>query len=285
MATGKSNRPSGKQPVPLQFGMADMGKYQDRIKSLQQGLLDHGFNPGKVDGVFGLGTQAAVLAFQRSEGLLADGIAGVRTLAALQGTAAPPLASVLGQISTAVVSQMFPHTPLVNIKRNLPFVLTALDEAQMHDRLMVLTALSTIRAETESFEPVAEGQSRYNTSPDPKGHPFDLYDKRKDLGNTGPPDGERFRGRGYVQLTGRANYATYGNSIGLKGQLIENPGLASEPAIAAKLLAAFLKDKERRIKEALLDGDYAGARRLVNGGSHGLDRFVDAYKIGIRLTA
>ena len=180
---------------------------------------------------------------------------------------------------------MFPLTPLINIKRNLPFVLTALDEAQLHDRLMVLAALATIRAETESFEPVAEGRSRYNTSPDPKGHPFDLYDKRKDLGNTGPPDGERFRGRGYIQLTGRANYASYGKSIGLQGQLIENPELASEPAIAAKLLAAFLKDKERSIKEALLDQDFAGARRLVNGGSHGLDRFVDAYKTGIRLIA
>jgi len=285
MASRKSKAPSGGQPVPLQIGMGDMGKYKDRIKALQQALLAHGFNPGKVDGIFGLGTQAAVLAFQRSEGLLADGVAGVRTLAALQGTAAPPLASVLGQISTAVVSQMFPHTPLINITRNLPFVLTALDEAQLHDRLMVLAALATIRAETESFEPVAEGRSRYNTSPDPKGHAFDLYDRRKDLGNTGPPDGERFRGRGYIQLTGRANYATYGKSIGLKGQLIENPELASEPAIAAKLLAAFLKDKERRIKEALLGQDFAGARRLVNGGSHGLDRFVDAYETGIRLTA
>ena len=285
MATGKSKSPSVRQSVPLQFGMADMGKYKERIRALQQALLDRGFNPGKADGIFGLGTQAAVLAFQRSEGLLADGIAGVRTLAALQGATAPPLPSVLGQISTAVVSQMFPHTPLVNIKRNLPFVLTALEEAQLHDRLMVLAALATIRAETESFEPVAEGQSRYNTSPDPKGHAFDLYDKRKDLGNTGPPDGERFRGRGYIQLTGRANYATYGKSIGLEGQLIENPELASEPAIAAKLLAAFLKDKERRIKEALLDQDFAGARRLVNGGSHGLDRFTDAYTTGIRLTA
>ncbi len=285
MATGKSKNPSGRQPVPLQFGMTDMGKYKDRIKALQQALLDHGFNPGKVDGIFGLGTQAAVLAFQRSEGLLADGVAGVRTLAALQGSTAPPLASILGQINTAVVSQMFPHTPLVNIKRNLPFVLTALGEAQLHDRLMVLAALATIRAETESFEPVAESRSRYNTSPDPEGHAFDLYDRRKDLGNTGPPDGERFRGRGYIQLTGRANYATYGKSIGLQGQLIENPELASEPAIAAKLLAAFLKGKERRIKEALLDQDLAGARRLVNGGSHGLDRFVDAYQTGIRLTA
>lgn len=283
MATKTSKRPSGTQPASLQIGMTDMGKH--RIKALQQALHEHGFNPGEVDGIFGLGTQAAVMAFQRSEGLLADGIAGVRTLAALKGTSAPPLPNVIGQISTAVVSQMFPHTPLINIKRNLPFVMTALELAQLHDRLMVLAALATIRAETESFEPVAEARSRYNTSPDPNGHAFDLYDKRRDLGNTGPPDGERFRGRGYVQLTGRANYAIYGKRIGLKGRLIANPELASAPATAAQLLAAFLKDKERRLKEALLSEDYAGARRLVNGGSHGLDRFVEAYKIGFRLTA
>jgi putative chitinase len=88
-----------------------------------------------------------------------------------------------------------------------------------------------------------------------------------------------------VQLTGRANYAAYGKIIGLNGRLIEEPDLASEPQTAARLLAAFLKDKERRIKEALLDSDFAGARRLVNGGSHGLDRFVDAYETGMRLTA
>jgi len=285
MGKKRSKRLPAEAQVTLKFGMADMPLYEEQIKALQAALHEHGFNPGAIDGVFGLGTQAAVMAFQRSEGLLADGVAGVRTLAALQGQAAPPLASSLGQISTAVVSQMFPHTPLANIKRNLPFVLSALQEAQLHDRLMVLAALSTIRAETESFEPVAEGQSRYNTSPDPDAHPFDLYDNRKDLGNKGAPDGSKFRGRGYIQLTGRANYQTYGKSIGLKSRLLDEPELASDPMIAGKLLAAFLKDKERRIKEALLDWDFVGARRLVNGGTHGLDRFVDAYKIGIRLTA
>jgi putative chitinase len=285
MATQKSKRLLAEAQVTLKLGMADMPAYKKQIKALQAVLHKRGFNPGAIDGVFGLGTQAAVMAFQRSEGLLADGIAGVRTLAALRGAVAPPLASILGSISTPVVSQMFPHTPLANIKRNLPFVLSALREAQLHDRLMVLAALSTIRAETESFEPVAEGQSRYNTSPDPDAHPFDLYDNRKDLGNKGAPDGSKFRGRGYVQLTGRANYATYGKAIGLKARLLEEPDLASDPEIAGRLLAAFLKDKERRIKEALLDWDFVGARRLVNGGTHGLDRFVDAYKIGARLTA
>jgi peptidoglycan L-alanyl-D-glutamate endopeptidase CwlK len=135
------------------------------------------------------------------------------------------------------------------------------------DKPMVLMALSTIRAETEGFEPIPEGRSRFNTSP--TGHPFDLYDKRHDLGNLGAPDGERFRGRGFIQLTGRFNYQKFGPVTD----------------IAAKLLAAFLKDKEQRIKEALLENDLRQARRLVNGGTTGVDRFSDAFTIGQRLLA
>lgn len=266
----------------LWLDMPDMQEHQAEIKALQRQLLGKGFNPGAIDGIFGYGAQAAVMAFQRSQVLLADGVVGPRTAAALAGKTPVALPSVIKQMSIHVVSRMFPHTALINIKRNLPFVLAALSDARLHDRLMVLMALATIRAETESFEPVAEGVSRYNTSPDPKGHAFDLYDHRADLGNQGIPDGKDYRGRGFVQLTGRYNYQKYGKEMGLP--LLKNPDLASEPDIAAVLLARFLADKERAIKEALLDWDFRAARRLVNGGSHGLDRFINAYKIGIQLT-
>ncbi|MGZ8521725.1 MAG: hypothetical protein ACXWX7_16425 [Candidatus Binatia bacterium] len=63
-------------------------------------------------------------------------------------------------------------------------------------------------------------------------------------------------------------------------KLATNPELANDPTIAGKLLAAFLKDKERAIKEALIIGDLRLARRLVNGGSHGLERFSNAFRIG-----
>lgn len=191
------------------------------------------------------------------------------------------LASALNQATPAVVSAMFPHTPLGNIKRNLPYVLAALRKSKLHDRMMILMALATIHAETASFEPIAEGKSRYNTSPN--GHPFDLYDNRRDLGNRGKPDGERYRGRGYVQLTGRFNYGKYGRVIGLSNRLLREPELASDPKVAGELLAAFLEPQERRIKEALIKGDYAGARRIVNGGSHGIGRFIDAYVTGAGL--
>ena len=66
-------------------------------------------------------------------------------------------------------------------------------------------------------------------------------------------------------------------------QLIEEPALANEPEIAARLLASFLAGKELRIKEEILVGNLRGVRRLVNGGSHGLDRFTEAYQTGERL--
>lgn len=251
------------------------------VKALQKKLLDKGYSPGTIDGIFGNGTQAAVLAFQRSEGLLSDGVVGPRTRGLLFRGKPGALEDIIGRLRPIEVSRMFPHTPIRNIKENLPFILSAMKKARLHDRLMVLAALATIRAETESFEPIPEGISRYNTSS--TGHPFDLYDNRRDLGNEGPPDGQKFRGRGYVQLTGRDNYRRYGKRVGKP--LIKAPDLACDPAIAAALLATFLGDREIRIKEALLDWDFAGARRLVNGGSHGLDRFTEAYEIGIQITA
>jgi peptidoglycan L-alanyl-D-glutamate endopeptidase CwlK len=249
------------------------------VERLQKKLAKLGFPPGVIDGDFGPGTEAAVMAFQHSRELLADGEAGPRTLAALGLADDDSLPSVIPGVTTQAVSRMFPFTPIGNIKANLPPALDGLADFELVDKPMVLVALATIRAETESFEPVAEARSRYNTSPN--GHPFDLYDKRRDIGNKSAPDGERFRGRGYVQLTGRANYERYAKVLGVK--LVEKPELASEPKIAGRILAAFLKDKERVIKQALLEGDLKAARRAVNGGSHGLDRFSDAYRRGLDL--
>ncbi|MGB5288414.1 MAG: glycoside hydrolase family 19 protein, partial [Ignavibacteriaceae bacterium] len=113
----------------------------------------------------------------------------------------------------------------------------------------------------------------------------DLYDKRRDLGNGAKGDGDKYKGRGFIQLTGKANYTQYSKSLRLGNKLVNNPELANDPKIAARILARFLKDKERRIKEALLDNDLRLARRLVNGGSHGLADFTEAYNIGDKLIA
>ncbi len=249
------------------------------VVALQQALQAAGFSPGAIDGSFGPGTEAAVLAFQRSEALAADGIVGPNTATTLGLATVPSIPSAVAGVTVRVVSLMFPVTPIGNIKANLPLVLDALIAAELPDRAMVLMALGTIRAETESFVPISEGQSRFNTSP--SGHPFDLYDHRRDLGNTGAPDGANFRGRGFVQLTGRANYSRYGGEIKL--DLLVNPELANNPQIAATLLAKFLGDRENPIREALAGNDLAIARHLVNGGKHGLDKFTDTFNKGMQL--
>ena len=248
------------------------------VAKLQAKLKKIGFNPGRVDGDFGPATKAALIGFQKSAGLLADGIAGPRTQTALGLIANDNLPSVIPGITVTMVSKIFPVTPVDNIRNNLPFVLQGLVERALGDKPMVLMALATIRAETESFAPISEDQSRFNTSPG--GHPFDLYDHRRDLGNIGPRDGERFKGRGFVQLRGRANYQRYSAALGLGRQLVDRPDLANDPAIAAQLLSSFLKDKERAIKEALLEKHLKLARKLVNGCSHGLERFIEAFNIG-----
>jgi peptidoglycan L-alanyl-D-glutamate endopeptidase CwlK len=256
------------------------------VVALQTKLKAAGFNPGEIDGVFGGATEAAVLAYQRSAGLLADGVAGPRTsraLGLLDGVAAAAPASVVAEMTVEIASRMLPGAAIGTINQNLPIVLDALRSADVADKPMVLMALATIRAETASFRPISEGISRFNTSPG--GRPFDLYDNRRDLGNNGPPDGDRYHGRGFIQLTGRANYAEHGLAIGLGDRLLADPDEANEPEVAAALLASFLKRKERPIKEALLDGELRTARRLVNGGSHGLDAFTEAYRTGERLLA
>jgi putative chitinase len=250
------------------------------VIQLQTALKAHGFDPGGIDGGFGPNTTAAVKAFQGSAGLQVDGIAGPATFGALGLDLAPATTgpSVTGSVTVAIVSKMFPGTPVGNITTNLPFVLSALDSFNLGDKDMVLMALGTIRAETGSFKPISEGISKFNTTPG--GHPFDRYDNRKDLGNQGPPDGASFKGRGFVQLTGRANYTKFSAELGLGNQLVTNPDLGNDPTIAGRLLAVFLKDKETQIRAALSNRDLALARKLVNGGSHGLSAFVDTFTIG-----
>lgn len=248
------------------------------VERLQRALAAEGFNPGAIDGRFGPATEAALVAFQRSHGLLPDGIAGPLTWARIDGDGAALPADATSRVTVDLVADMFPFTSLDPITRNLPKVLDALRQFNLVDKPMLLMALATIRAESEIFEPIDELPSRFNTSPG--GHPFDLYDHRADLGNRGRPDGERFKGRGFVQLTGRANYQRIGRLIGQGDALERHPDRANQPAEAARILAAFLAVRRQWIKEALLEDDLARARRLVNGGRHGLERFTEAYRIG-----
>lgn len=94
---------------------------------------------------------------------------------------------------------------------------------------------------------------------------FAKYDGRADLGNSEPGDGFKFRGRGLVQLTGRANYAKYGAALDLP--LVAEPDLASHPVAAAAIAALYWQDHHCN---ALADADNLMAvTRAINGGLNG----------------
>ncbi|MBS0314051.1 MAG: hypothetical protein JSS05_07650 [Proteobacteria bacterium] len=167
-----------------------------------------------------------------------------------------------------------------NIRVHLPNILTALTSKSLNDTDMLMMALATIRAESASFRPISEGISKYNTSSikSEGHHAFDLYDHRTDLGQDGHGEGAKWKGRGFVQLTGRSNYINIGAQVG--ATLEQDPELANDPIIASKILAQFLKNHETAIRHALSENDLRTARRLVNGGSHGLTGFIRAFSAG-----
>jgi putative chitinase len=93
------------------------------------------------------------------------------------------------------------------------------------------------------------------------------YEGREDLGNTEEGDGFRFRGRGLIQLTGRANYAACGKALGL--DLLQQPELLEEPGHAAMSAAWYWASHGCN---ALADQDDFRAITLrINGGLNGYD--------------
>lgn len=92
------------------------------------------------------------------------------------------------------------------------------------------------------------------------------YEGRADLGNTQAGDGYRFRGRGYIQITGRANYRKFGKAIG--ADLENNPDLASRPDVAARIAVAYWLS--RGLNELADAGNFKEITRRINGGYNGL---------------
>ena len=260
------------------------------VVRLQLKLNQLGFSVGVADGHFGPATSKAVQAFQRANDLHPDGVVGRRSHAELSLDLCPVLVlneEILSQEQEEAETPLCPVKTVIrichdssssNIEEHWPLVYKSLKKLDLDYKEMFLMAIATVYVETGRFAPLDEYISRYNTSPN--GHPFDKYDDRSNLGNTGNPDGARYKGRGYIQLTGRENYRVIGKQIGLQEQLERDPELANNPEVAADILSRFLKNKEERIKGALASGDLRDARKAVNGGSHGLTDFMRIYKLG-----
>ncbi len=269
----------------MPIGTLFLGSTGKDVELLQQALFEKKFYAGLIDGAFEAATEQAVIAFQRSADLKPDGVAGPVTLGALGLLGDDAAADPVTRLSVQLVSEMCAGAPLQNIRTHLPNINRALIAHGLQAPPMVLMAIATIHVESGQFKPIPEGKSQFNTVM-PDGPPFAKYDNRRDLGNLGPDDGQKFRGRGFVQLTGRANYQSYGKLLTPPIKLEEVPERALESAIAADLLALYLKTNDSRINTVLANetlaptDKLAALRRIVNGGLHGFDEFSRSWARG-----
>ena len=93
------------------------------------------------------------------------------------------------------------------------------------------------------------------------------YEGRKDLGNTQAGDGKRYKGRGPIQLTGRANYRKYGQQLGIDFE--NNPEIVAIPSVGLLVACKFWFDNG--LNELADKDDVLTITRRINGGLNGFD--------------
>lgn len=104
------------------------------------------------------------------------------------------------------------------------------------------------------------------------------YEGRADLGNTHPGDGVRYKGRGLIQITGRANYLRCGRALGV--DLLLSPESLSGAKLAADSAAWFWKDRGLHVKAAPYnESAMIAVTRVINGGTNGLTKRLALWKL------
>lgn len=140
-----------------------------------------------------------------------------------------------------------------NANNYLPQINATLAKYQINTPMRVCHFLAQIIHESGSFNYTKELDGG------------DAYEGRADLGNNQPGDGPRYKGRGFIQLTGRANYQAYSGAIGV--DVISNPDLVATD-YPADVSGWFW---EQHHLNYLADQDGLTAiTKIINGGTNGL---------------
>ena len=148
---------------------------------------------------------------------------------------------------------IFPQTPQSTLNKMLGPLNRAMNEFEINTPARQRAFLAQVGHESMGLRRTREFASGR------------AYEGRRDLGNTVSGDGMRFRGRGLLQITGRANYRTMGKALGLN--LLRNPELLEEPMNAARSAAQFWKS--RGLNELADQGAFSKITRRINGGYRG----------------
>ncbi len=156
------------------------------------------------------------------------------------------------------------HCRAADVAKNLELILTALQTRGILTGNVAVGVLATVAVETaHTFEPVAEA---YWLTPVERARHFD----QTEYGRVDPQTGQRYYGRGFVQRTWRTGYQA--SATALKIDCVTHPDLLLQPANAANDLALFWATKPGLVT-ACNASQWPAVRRLVNGGTNGLEDF------------
>lgn len=263
------------------------GSKGEEIKQLQSKL---GLG---ADGVFGSGTEAAVKKWQADNGLTADGIVGEGTWAKMFGEK-----QLITEPSTPIVNAG--PLKLENLKGHIPDVVIAqipdvAKKFNITNPLRLAHFLAQASHESAGFKAV---QENLNYSADglkkifPKYFPGNLaegyaknpekiaskvYGSRMGNGDETTKEGYKFRGRGFIQLTGKDNYTKFAKFIG--EDTVGNPDLVATKYPLAS--AAFFFDSNKLwaiCDKGADDATVTAVTKRVNGGTIGLADRIKHFK-------
>jgi putative chitinase len=270
------------------------GDNNEQIKLLQQKL---GIEP---IGNFGPKTEEAVKAFQAKHGLTADGIVGDGTWAKImnEGTEVPaptpqPIASTPApQVAGLKLDKLKGHVPQVVID-SIPEVASKFG---INTPLRVAHFLAQCGHESGGFRvtqenlnysakglngifrkyfPTEAAAAAYARNPQKIANK--VYANRMANGSEASGDGYKFRGRGYIQLTGRDNYTQFGKAIGV--DIPSNPDLVSSKYALASAAWFWSKNGLNKLADnGATDTVVTSITKRVNGGTIGLPDRIKHFK-------
>jgi putative chitinase len=268
------------------------GDNNENVKLMQQKL---GIEPAVTN--FGPKTEAAVKAWQAAHGLAADGIVGPATWAKIMGEStvvvpepvvSAPIAPVgglkldklKGHIPDAVIA-MIPDTAAkfgINTPLRLAHFLAQCGHESGGFRLTqenLNYSAKGLNGIFKKYFPTEAAAAPYNRNPQKIANK--VYSNRMGNGTEASGDGYKFRGRGYIQLTGKDNYTAFGKSIGV--DMTANPDLvASQYALLSAAWFFTKNGLHKMADEGAGDVVVTKITKRVNGGTIGLPDRIKHFK-------
>jgi len=169
-------------------------------------------------------------------------------------------------LTTDQLQAIMPQLPPAKTATLFPFLTAAVGEFAIEQPARTAAFLAQLAHESAQFRFMEEiwGPTAQQRRYEPPGN---LADR---LGNTERGDGKRFKGRGPIQITGRANYRRFGDLLGL--DLIADPDLAARPNVAFRIAGLFWSKKGLNELADLVTAEaFREITRRINGGFNGLE--------------